>query len=152
MRRPRSTTARQTGETSSREYRAWINMRSRCNNPNTPYFNRYGGRGISVCPEWDSSYDAFLRDMGRRPSDGHSVDRIDVDKGYSADNCRWATRVQQCRNFENNRIVEVAGRRMTLAEAAEGSGLLYNTVLYRLKRGWSLDDALSLPHRRGIKP
>lgn len=150
MRREFSTLARP--ETATREYRAWINMRSRCNNPNTPFFDRYGGRGIKVCPEWDKSYQAFLRDMGRRPSPRHSLDRIDVNGDYEPANCRWATTSEQCRNKTTNRAVEVGGFRMTLAEAAERSGRGYNTVLYRLKRGWSVEQALGLPLQKGVRP
>lgn len=139
-------------ETETREYRAWINMRSRCNNPNTPFFDRYGGRGIKVCPEWEASYETFLRDMGRRPSPQHSLDRIDVNGDYKASNCRWATASEQCRNLTTNRFVEVGGIQMTLAEAAERSGRRYNTVLYRLKRGWSVEQALRLPLQKGVRP
>ena len=80
------------------EYVAWALLRQRCNNPNNPRFSSYGGRGITVCEEWDVSFSAFLRDLGRRPSAKHSIDRINNDGNYEPRNCRWATRKQQSEN------------------------------------------------------
>lgn len=79
------------------EYRAWANMLSRCNNPNHPKYPNYGGRGIDVCSRW-SSFSAFLADMGRRPTDKHSIERLDNNAGYRPANCVWATAAQQMRN------------------------------------------------------
>jgi hypothetical protein len=82
----------------SPEYRARKKMIDRCHNPSNKDYRHYGGRGIEVCPEWRASFLQFLADMGPRPSPLLSVDRIDNDKGYSKDNCRWATRSQQAFN------------------------------------------------------
>jgi hypothetical protein len=73
-------------------------MKTRCLNPNTDDFKHYGGRGISICDRWLDSYEAFLADMGRRPSAKHSIDRINVDGNYEPGNCRWATASEQRRN------------------------------------------------------
>lgn len=116
-------------------------MKSRCENPNTPLFERYGGRGIGVCERW-RSFENFLADLGPRPDTAHSVDRINVDGNYEPSNCRWADNKTQARNTSANHIVELAGRRITLAEAAELKGVKYNTLLYRLKRGWPTERAL----------
>jgi len=83
------------------EYRAWSGLRGRCRNPKDAGYMHYGGRGISVCERWDS-YDAFLKDMGRRPRYGYSIDRIDNDGNYEPSNCRWATASQQVRNRRNH--------------------------------------------------
>ena len=80
------------------EYSAWYNMKRRCYNKNQKDYPRYGGRGIFVCNRWLDSYEAFLEDMGRRPSSRHSIDRIDNDGNYTPSNCRWADITEQNRN------------------------------------------------------
>ena len=79
------------------EYWVWVAMRSRCNSPSCAAYKHYGGRGIKICARWDD-FGAFLSDMGRRPSDKHSLDRIDVNGDYCPENCRWATQLQQVTN------------------------------------------------------
>jgi hypothetical protein len=73
-------------------------MIRRCENPNDQAYPRYGGRGITVCPEWRADFAAFLRDVGRRPNPELSIDRIDNDRGYEPGNVRWATAKQQANN------------------------------------------------------
>ncbi len=87
------------GESASRtvEYSAWVSMRSRCNSPKNPRYGRYGGRGIKVCERWQD-YDNFLADMGRRPGEGLSLDRVNNDGDYEPNNCRWATIEEQANN------------------------------------------------------
>lgn len=85
------------------EYFAWQAMKSRCNNPNASKYHLYGGRGIRVCDRWQNDFSAFLADMGRRPPDKTSLDRIDGNKGYEPGNCRWANDFEQNRNRNFNR-------------------------------------------------
>lgn len=92
------TAHRTHGMSHTTEWHIWSGMKSRCNNPNDDRYPDYGGRGIRVCPEWSSSFEAFYADMGPRPSKGHSLDRIDVDGHYEKSNARWATVAEQHAN------------------------------------------------------
>lgn len=82
-------------------YRTWVNMRARCNNPNETGYEYYGGRGIKVCREWENSFEAFLRDMGCKPT-GLTIERIDVNGNYNKSNCKWATTKEQSLNRRNS--------------------------------------------------
>lgn len=124
------------------EYVAWMGMRNRCNSDVSRAYHRYGGRGIKVDPRWDS-YENFLIDMGPRPSPQHSLDRIDVDKGYSPENCRWATWKEQQRNRSNNKLYTVNGITATLPEHCERTGANYKTAHRRMVVGASIETAIS---------
>lgn len=87
----------------SRTYTSWAHMKQRCNNPNDADWAEYGGRGISICSQWDS-FKVFLADMGSVPS-GMTLDRIDNSKGYEPSNCRWATSTMQARNRRRRRYI-----------------------------------------------
>lgn len=80
------------------EYNTWAKIKSRCYNTRNKDYNNYGERGIIVCNDWLNSFESFYNDMGPKPSENYSIDRIDNNKGYSKENCRWATKSQQCIN------------------------------------------------------
>lgn len=115
-------------------YGVWWDMRNRCENPNREFYPDYGGRGITVCDDW-KKFSAFYRDMGDAP-EGCTLERIDNDKGYSADNCRWATRSEQARNRRSSLLITISGETLSLAEWVEKHGVPYNTVFRRIRRGW----------------
>lgn len=112
------------GNAETPTYRNWKSMFTRCTNPNAPHFDRYGGRGVSVCERW-RSFANFLEDMGERPSPRHTLDRYpDNDGNYEPGNCRWATMQQQARNRSTTRaVVRDDGLYFgSMAEAAEATG------------------------------
>lgn len=135
------------GATNSPEHRIWKAMRQRCSNPRHKNYATYGGAGIRVAPEWEV-FETFLRDMGPRPSPKHSVDRIDGSKGYSKDNCRWATQSEQMNNTGRSVRVPLDGRMVTVEDAAAATGVSPWTIYYRLKAGWP-PGRLFTPPRRG---
>lgn len=125
------------------EYRAWCQMRQRCLNSNHKQYADYGGRGLAVCSRWDR-YEAFLEDMGRRPSPKLSLDRIDNNKGYSPENCRWANQRTQNRNTRNNRYLTIGAETKTLAEWLEHTGTPRKTFYNRVNTGRTPAEALGL--------
>ena len=123
------------GQTKTAEYRVWSQMLERCRNPNDKGFHRYGGRGITVCEQWND-FAAFLCDMGERPSGDHSIERIDNDRGYEPTNCRWELWKAQCRNMRTNRIITIDHVKSSVAEWAEIMGVNVHLIHGRLYRGW----------------
>ena len=115
------------------EYRTWDSIIQRCLNKNSKDFPKYGGKGINVCSEW-RLFSAFFKDMGLRPAKT-SIDRIDNAKGYSKENCRWATKTQQGRNKGNNIWCLVDGKKVLLVELAASTGIHRETLRYRHKKG-----------------
>lgn len=125
------------------EYKTWVNIKQRCYNKKNDQYDDYGGRGITMCDEWKESFEAFYRDMGPRPSPEHSIDRRDNNKGYSKENCRWATLVEQANNRRDNLYFDFDGDRKTLTEWCREFGLNYNRIRYLiLKKGISFEDAI----------
>lgn len=123
------------------ERNSWRGMMMRCYSKNYRYYHRYGGRGIEVCERWrdpDVGFRNFLQDMGRRPAK-HSLDRINNDGNYCPDNCRWATQKEQVCNSTKKTNAKVT------AEQIAASGLKCATVWGRIKKGWSVEKALSTP-------
>jgi hypothetical protein len=125
------------------EYPVWVAMKARCLRESDACYYRYGGRGITVCREWQDDFARFLSDMGRRPTPQHTLDRINNDGHYEPGNCRWATRVQQNRNKRNNRRMTLNGETMTMQEWAERLGIHQAFLSQRLRLGWSDERTLT---------
>lgn len=141
-------TKRVAGQPIDRIYGIWATMKSRTTNPKAHGYDRYGGLGITVCQEWLDSFEKFLLDMGRPPSDDHTLDRKESDAGYTPDNCRWATYKEQNRNRKNVVLVDYDGAKWPLSELAEKYGLPVKALYMRVtKYGWDLSKALSTPVR-----
>ena len=108
-------------------------MLQRCFNPNSPWYHRYGGRGVT-CPDSWRRFEGFLNDMGVRPV-GKTLDRLDNDKPYSKENCAWRSRRDQANNRSSNVVIEWEGQRMTLAQWADHLGVPRTTLGSRRRRG-----------------
>lgn len=129
-------------------YSVWISMRDRCKNPNNSVYKNYGGRGITVCQEWDESFEAFHRDVGDPPTSKHTIDRINNDGNYEPGNVRWVTMKKQARNRRSNFLITYDGKTMTSIEWGELLGIRAATIRQRIKRdGWSIEKALTTPVR-----
>jgi hypothetical protein len=129
----------------SKTFTSWRGMVDRCTNKQHKFFMDYGGRGITVCDEWLLDFRNFLEDMGERP-EGQTLERKNNEKGYSKDNCRWATRKEQGNNKRNNVLLAWGGKTLTLQQLAENIGISPSTLFARLYRHkWSLSDAVTTP-------
>lgn len=135
------------GESRTPEYYAWQAMKKRCLDKNDSRYKDYGGRGITFADEW-ISYEKFKKDLGSRPSNQHSLERIDNNQGYCKENCRWATKKEQSRNMRRNHFIFFSGQNLTIAEWAEKTGLHKSAILARLKYGWSIEKTLTTPSQR----
>lgn len=133
-----------------REYNSWKSARGRCGNINHHAWEKYGGRGIKFSPEWDD-FNIFLSDMGERP-EGTSLDRIDNDGDYCADNCQWANPVEQARNKSNNFLLEYEGRVQCVAAWGRELSIHSSTILNRISRGDSVGRALSTEYAKKKRP
>lgn len=126
----------------------WSGMIRRCTNSASPTYQWYGGRGITVCAAWLASFEAFLADVGRRPSSGMTLDRIDNARGYEPGNVRWTTRLQNARNRRDNTLISIGGETLCLMAWCERAGLHHSTLQKRLRLGWPAERAVFEPVRR----
>lgn len=127
----------------SRTYMVWQAMLARCENPKEKRWHRYGGRGISVCKRWHS-FDNFLADMGEAPT-GLAIERINNDGSYEPSNCRWAMQREQARNRCTNHFITHNGKTQCLTDWAVEIGVSSATLGDRLKKGMSVEAALTVP-------
>jgi len=128
--------AKKHGLRNTAEYRCWSHIKSRCYNKKSTNYFEYGGRGIKVCDRWINSFENFLADMGLRPSDKHSIDRIDVNGNYEPNNCKWSTRKEQANNRRNNvKIINTETNEIfnTMTDAAKSINMNRTTLYTQLK-------------------
>lgn len=129
----------------------WSGIKERCYNPKIKAYKNYGGRGITVCDEWINNFEAFCewsKNNGFRID--LELDRIDNDKGYSPDNCRYVTHKENNRNRRNNRNITFNGETKTLSEWCEEMGECLDTIGGRITRGWSIERALTEPVNKAL--
>ena len=139
------------GMNKSPEHRAWVHMKQRCTNPNKKEYPHYGGRGIRVCDEWMHSFLSFYHHVGPRPSDKHSIDRIDVNGNYEPGNVRWATQQEQVENATVVRMITIGEKTQSVAAWEREMGLSKGQVKSRENRGWSTEKAIMTPSVKGQK-
>jgi hypothetical protein len=133
------------GMSHTRAFKTWLRMIDRCKNDRQ---GTYGKKGIAVCVRWLEAFENFYADMGEPTSPKHSIDRIDVNGGYSPENCPWATRTEQARNTTRNTFLKLEGMRATIAEWSERTGIKPATICQRLASGQSAKSALTTPVRK----
>lgn len=127
----------------SRELSAWTVMLRRCSEPSFKDWKYYGGKGITVCSEWATSFEAFLRDVGRAPTRTNWLGRLNTAGNYEPGNVAWTTHDPQVRRRQWCRKVEISGQQLTIAEAERAVGLEDGTLRQRLNAGIPLAEALT---------
>lgn len=138
------------GLSKTKEFKAWADAKSRCMNKQNAWYESYGGRGITFSEDWLISFETFYSDMGQCP-EGYSLDRIDVNKGYCKENCRWASAKQQQRNRTDTEWVDSPLGKHPIADVAEMLGLTTSCLKHRLTVGWDWDRIINTPSQRKSK-
>jgi hypothetical protein len=126
-------------------------MKNRCLSVNNKAYKNYGGRGIKICDRWLNSFENFLEDIGRRPSKKYSLDRINNDGNYEPSNCKWSTKIEQIMNRRVSVIVTYKGKTIPLIDIKTPNNIPVSVIRYRMKNGWSIDDAIEKPLRKKTK-
>lgn len=137
------------GQSRTRLYTIWCDMKQRRLNKNQKVFKHYGERKISICDEWKNNFNSFYDwAIKNGYADNLTIDRIDVDGNYNLSNCRWATMQQQRRNTRSNVFVEINGVKKVLIDWCGYYKIKYTTVLSRIYSGWEMVKAITTPSRK----
>jgi len=132
------------------EYKIWKGMIKRCENQRCKEYKDYGGRGIKVHPLWRADFKAFYAYVGPRPSDKHSIDRYPDNNGnYEPGNVRWATKNQQLNNRRVTKLLTLNGETASVSDWSQKLGISSDTIKWRIKHGWTTEQALTPIERRG---
>jgi len=132
-------------------YKTYYGMLKRCTSDKDKRWHRYGGRGITVCERWlepVKGFWNFVDDIGIKPTPDHSIDRIDNDKGYSPDNCKWSTKLEQNNNTVSNVNITVGKHTRSISEWSRVTGIRISTIVSRQRDGWSDERAVTTPARK----
>ena len=133
------------GMKGTRIYRIWNAMKARCKYPSSPSYENYGARGVSVCQQWQDSFEDFHFYVAQLPhfdEDGYSLDRIDNDGNYEPGNIKWSTRAEQSSNKRNNLLITFNGKTQCVAAWSREVGVPTGTIAYRIRHGWPIERAL----------
>lgn len=141
------------GESKTRLYKLWVGMKKRCYNQNCNSYKYYGAEGKAVCDEWKDSFQAFYDwSMSNGYQDNLTIERIDNSKGYSPDNCKWATMKEQSNNTRRNHLIEYKGKKQNLTQWAEELNINYDKLEARINRlHWDVDRAFKEPKKMKSK-
>jgi len=129
----------------SRLYHIWEDMKNRCFNSKNKRYESYGGRGILVCEEWNYYVNFHSWAINNGYADNLTIDRKDVNKGYSPSNCRWATQKEQANNRTTNVMISYNGVTKTMMQWSESLGFRYHVLKNRIERKWTIERALTTP-------
>lgn len=134
------------GMTNTRLYKTWRNMITRCYYSKCDKYHLYGGRGIHVCEEWKTSFEAFYDwAMNSGYGENLTIDRIDTNQGYYPENCRWITQKEQCNNKRTNHLITYNGETHTMKEWSRILGIPYGVIRDRIKWRWTIEDVFTKP-------
>lgn len=133
----------------TRIYKIWSNMRQRCQNPENDNYSFYGGRGIKVCERWET-FANFYEDMKEGYVNNLTLDRVDNFGNYEKSNCKWISHKSQCRNRRSSVYLEFNGKRLSYVEWGEITGVCGSAIAKRLQRGWTIEQALTVPNKTRI--
>jgi len=134
----------------SRQYHIYRNMRKRCDDSTCKDYKNYGGRGITYCGKWET-FEGFWEDMGQRYSDNLTLERIDNNKNYCKENCRWATKQEQSNNRRGNKKFDYLGQSLTLTQIGRKYNIDAQTLEHRLNFGLSVKEALEHPKYKRLR-
>jgi hypothetical protein len=131
-----------------RLYETWKNMRRRCHDPKNKRYKNYGGRGIKICEEWNEYLNFRNWAMNNGYDDTLTIDRIDPNKNYCPENCRWADYKMQANNVTRNHIIQYKGKNYTISQLADVLHISYKAIEHRIARDWSIEKIVNTPVRR----
>lgn len=134
------------------DYNIWTKLKGRCLNPNDKSYKHYGGRGIKICDRWMHSFENFIEDLGWRPSQKYSIERIDYNKDYCPENCKWILKSEQTKNCRRVKLITYNGKEHCLTDLCKLLGLVYSTMRHRVyDLGIPFEEAAKYPQHYKFK-